>query len=83
MSLSSFYLVLKRSILELLECPAQLVRTRCTLGSTTYSVNLWDYIVNLLSTHQLTDTLQVSITATKEEHLLNHIVLIGSHVNEL
>jgi hypothetical protein len=42
-----------------------------------------DDIVNLLSSHQLADTLQIAITTTQEKYLLDNIVLIGSNVDKL
>ena len=67
----------------MLESPAQLVGARGILDSTTDSVDTWDDIVDLLATNQLTDSLQVAIATTKEEHLLDYIVLISSNVDEL
>ncbi len=42
-----------------------------------------NHVVNLLTSHQLADALQISITSPQEEHLLDDVVLIGCHVNQL
>jgi hypothetical protein len=52
------------------------------LGTAADAVDLGDYIVDLLTAYQLADALEVAIAASKEEHLLNNIVLVGSHVNQ-
>ena len=52
------------------------------LGTAADAVDLGNHIVDLLSTHQLADSLEVAITTSKEEHLLYHVILIGSHVNQ-
>lgn len=67
----------------MLERPAQLIRARGVLDSTTDAIDTWDDIVDLLATNQLTDSLQVAIATAKEEHLLDYIVLISSNVDEL
>ena len=65
------------------ECTTQLVRTRCILDTTANAIQTTNHIVNLLPSHQLTDTLQVSIAATQEKYLLDNVVLIGCHINHL
>ena len=42
-----------------------------------------NHVVNFLTSHQLADALQISITSSQEEHLLDDVVLIGCHVNQL
>ena len=42
-----------------------------------------NHIVNLLTSHQLTNALQISIASAQEKHLLDHVVLIGCHINHL
>ena len=69
-------------ILEQLQCSAELVGTRGALVSTTDAVDAGDDIVDLLTTHQLADALEVAVTAAQEEDLLDDIVLIGSYVDE-
>ena len=81
MSLYSF-LLLQGSVLQLFESAAQLIRARGALGTAADAVDLRNHIVDLLSTHQLADSLEVAITTSKEEHLLYHVILIGSHVNQ-
>ena len=66
-----------------LQCPAQLVGARCAFCTATYAVEALDDIVNMLPTHQRADALQVSVAASKKEHLLDDVVLISSHVDEL
>ena len=73
----------KRRFLQLFKSPAKLIRTRGALCATTYTVELLDDIVNALSAHKLTDSLQVTVTTSQEKHLLDHIVLIGCHIDQL
>ena len=65
------------------ECPAQLVRTRRSFNATANAIQASNHIVNLLTSHQLADALQVSITPTQKEYLLDDVVLIGSHIYQL
>ena len=81
MSLYSF-LLLQGSILQLFERAAQLIRARGALGTAADAVDLGDYIIDLLTAYQLADALEVAIAASKEEHLLNNIVLVDSYVNQ-
>ena len=67
----------------MLECLTQLIRARCELGTATDSADTRDDIVDLLSANQLAYSLQVAIATAKEEHLLNDVVFIGCHVNQL
>ena len=71
----------KRRFLQLFKSPAKLIRTRGALCATTYTIELLDDIVNALSAHKLTDSLQVTVTTSQEKHLLDHIVLIGCHID--
>ena len=77
------YLVFKGSILQLLQSPAELIGTRGAFCTTTDTIDLRNHIVDLLATNQLTDTLQIAIATSQEEHLLDDIVLIGSDVDQL
>ena len=52
------------------------------LGTAADAVDLGDYIIDLLTAYQLADALEVAIAAAQEEYLLDHVVLIGSHVNQ-
>ena len=76
-------LVLQWCVLQLLQRPAELIGTRSALRAAADAVQALDHIVDLLPAHQLTDALQVTVTATQEEYLLDHIVLIGSHIDHL
>ena len=69
--------------LQLFQRTAQLVWTRGALCATSQAVEPLDNVVYLLSAHQLADTLQVAIAPSKEEHLLNDIMLVGRYVDEL
>jgi hypothetical protein len=60
-----------------------LVRATGTLHATTDAIKALDDIVDVLPTHQLADALKIAVAAAKEEYLLNDVVLVGSHVNEL
>ena len=78
-----FYSVLERSVLQLFKCTTELIRTGCAFSPATDTIEFENHIVDLLSANQLADTLQIAITATQKEHLLNHIVLISGHINQL
>ena len=43
----------------------------------------WKYIIDVLSTHEQRDALQVAVASTKEEHLLDDVVFVTGHVDEL
>ena len=70
-------------LLQLLQCSAQLIRTRGALYTTADAVQAWYHVVNVLASHQLADALQVAITASQEEYLLDNIVLVCCDVNQL
>ena len=76
-------LLICRSALQLFECAAQLVWAGSSFDATADAVELVDNVVNLLASHQLADALKVAIATAKEEHLLNDVVFIGCHVNQL
>ena len=76
------YELIQGSSFELLERTAELVGTGCGFIATTDAVEAGDDIVDLLTTHQFADALQVAMTATKEKDLLDDIVLVGTDVNQ-
>ena len=71
-----------RRCLQLFQCPAELVGTTGGLFSASYAVEFADHVVDFLSCHQTTDPLQVAVAATYKEHLLDHIIIIGRHINQ-
>lgn len=82
----SFLLVFtlfQRCILEFLEGAAELVGAGGALSATPDAIELMDYIVDALATNQLAHTLQVAIAASEEKHLLDDVVLISGHVDQL
>ena len=70
-------------LLQLLECPAQLVWTGGALSTTADAVQAGDDVVDALTSYQLADALQVAIAASQEEYLLDDVVFVGCDVNEL
>ena len=76
------FLLFRRCILQLLQGSTELVGTRGALLTTADAIDAGDDIVDLLTTNQLADALQVAMTATQEEDLLDDVVLVGSHVDE-
>ena len=66
----------------MLQGSTELVGTRGALLTTADAIDAGDDIVDLLATYQLADALQVAMTATQEEDLLDDVVLVGSHVDE-
>ena len=75
-------LVIERGLLQLFKGSAELVWTGSAFCATADAVETFDDIVDMLAAHQLTDTLQIAVTSSKEEYLLNHIVLVGSHIDQ-
>jgi len=75
-------LILKRSGFELLEGTAELVGTRGALGAASDAIELMDDIVDALTCDQLADTLKVAVAPSEEKHLLDDIILVGSHINQ-
>jgi hypothetical protein len=67
----------------LFEGTAQLVRTRRALRATADAIQTRNHIVNFLASYQLADALKVTIASAKEKNLLDDVVLIGCHVNQL
>jgi hypothetical protein len=81
----AFYLpcVFVWSLFQHLECATQLVRTRGTLDATADAIQSSNHIVNFLTCYQLADALQVTIAPAQKEYLLDNVMLIGCHVNQL
>lgn len=73
----------QRGGFQLFQGAAELVGTGGAFRATANAVQAEDDVVNLLASHQLADALQVAVAATKEEYLLDDVVLVGSHVNQL
>ena len=71
------------SVLQLFEGAAELIGTGCTLGTAADTVDLGDHIIDLLTAYELADALEVAVAASKEEHLLDDIVLVGGDVDQL
>jgi hypothetical protein len=74
---------LQGSVFEFLKGAAKLVRTGGILDTTADAVEFLDDIVDVLAANKLADTLQVTVAPAQEEYLLDDIVFIGSHINEL
>ena len=70
-------------VLQFFQCPAQLVRARCSFHTATNSVQSGQHVIDVLPSYQLADTLQVAVTSSNKEHLLDNVVLISCHVNHL
>ena len=73
----------QRSIFQLLQGAAKLIRTTGTFRTTTDAVEFAYHIVDMLSSDQQTDTLQVAVATAKEENLLDDVMFIGCHVDHL
>ena len=69
--------------LELLEGAAELVGAGGRLRATADAIDALDDIVNLLTSNQLADALQIAIATAQEEYLLDDVVLVGSDVYQL
>ena len=81
--ISGFGLILKGCCLEALEGTTELVGAGGALGAAADAVELTDHIVDALATDQLADALQIAIAAAQKKHLLDDVVLIGCHVDQL
>lgn len=73
-------LLTDRSILQLLQSSAELIGARRVLGTAADTIEAADDVVDMLATYQHTDALQVAVTPTQEEYLLDDVVLVGRHV---
>ena len=76
-------MILYWCLFQFFKGPAELVRAGRPLRTAADTVETLDDVIDFLSSHQLADSLKVAVTSTQEEHLLNHIVLIGSDVDHL
>ena len=61
----------------------ELIGARGAAHTAMDAIELADDIVDVLTGHQLADALQVAITASYEEDLLDNVVLIGRHIYQL
>ena len=71
------------AVLQLLQCPAKLVRTRGGFVPAADALEFFDYLVRLLPFHQTTNRLQVAAATAYKRNLLYHILLINRHINQL
>jgi hypothetical protein len=69
-------------VFQLLQCICQLVGATCVFRTTLDASNLGNDIIDVLAAHQAGDSLKVSIATTKEEYLLDDVVLVGCYVNK-
>jgi hypothetical protein len=74
---------LQWGVFEFLKGAAKLVRTGCILDTTADAVEFLDDIVDVLAANKLANTLQVTVASSQEENLLDDVVFVGSHINEL
>jgi hypothetical protein len=81
--IASFITLFQRCFLEFLESAAELVWTGSPFGATADAIELMNHIVDALAPDQLADTLQVTIASSEEKDLLDNIVLISGHVDQL
>ena len=70
-------------ILQQFQCAAKLVGTGSALGSASDAIELSNHIVDVLAAHQLGDALQVAVATAKEKHLLDDVVVVAGHINQL
>ena len=70
-------------LFQLFQSAAELVGARGGLPATADAVEFADDIVNLLTHHQGADALQVAVAALDEIHLLDDIIIVSRHVNQL
>ena len=74
--------VVKRGLLQLFQGSAELVWAGSAFCAAADAIETFDDVVDMLAANQLTDTLKVTIASSKEKHLLNHIVLVGSYIDQ-
>ena len=70
-------------VFEFLKGAAKLVRTGSVLDATADAVEFLDDIVDVLAANKLADALQITVASTQKENLLDDVVFVGSHINEL
>ncbi len=68
---------------QLFQCAAKLVGAGCSLETAADAVELVDDIVNPLSPHKLADSLKVSTASAFEIHVLDDVILVSRHFNQL
>lgn len=76
-------LVVQWCILQLFQGAAELVGTGGALGATADAVKTLHDVVNMLAANELADALQVAVAASEEEYLLDDVVFVGCHINQL
>lgn len=59
-----------------------MVRAGSALCTTTNAVETRQHVVDMLSAYKLADALQVAVTASQEEYLLDDVMFVGSHVDQ-
>ena len=70
-------------LLQLLERPTELIGARRRLRSTTDAIQAFHHVIYFLTSHQLADALQITVTATQEEYLLDDVMLVGCYIYKL
>lgn len=73
---------IRRAVLQLLQCAAELVGARGRLAAAADAVEFADDIVNLLADDEAANTLQVAVASAQEENLLDDVVVVRRRVNE-
>jgi hypothetical protein len=61
---------------------AQLIRARSNFVTAAYSFEFVYHVVDFLTCHEAADALEVAVAASEEGHVLDDVVIIGSHVDK-
>ena len=65
------------------QCPTELVGARCRFIAAADAIQLANDIVDFLTCHQTTDSLQVAVATAIKGDLLNDAIVIDRHIDEL
>lgn len=69
--------------LNLFQRSAKLVGAGSPFRATTDAVQFRDDIIDLLSCNESADALQIAIASAHEKHLLDDVVVVNCHINQL
>lgn len=69
--------------LNLFQRSAKLIGAGSLFCATTDAVDFLDDIIYLLSCNESADALQIAVASAYEKHLLDDVVVIDSHINQL
>ena len=70
-------------LFQLFQCSAELIWATGIFSPAANSIQFMDNAVYRLTNYQLGYSLEIAIATTSKLHLLNYIILISNHLNQL